>query len=168
MFYARQINLLPLLSPWFAPLVDDPKSEETSSLFRSWSWLNSSPVLSNIVQLQTSGLRQAYVYAWSQGCPASHLCYDSAFPKLWVATQKWVATVAKVCQVGSQSFSGNIYFQSFICKLDKNTGFLLPRVTRWPGLPGTVPEWNKMSGVPARSTPGQCNVPEWMFLEKNA
>src|SRR6218665_2191463 len=34
------------------------------------------------------------------------------------------------------------------------------RVTRCPGLPGTVPEWNKMSRVPPRSIPGQCNVPE--------
>ena len=28
------------------------------------------------------------------------------------------------------------------------------RVTSCPGLPGTVPEWNKMSRVPARSIPG--------------
>ena len=40
------------------------------------------------------------------------------------------------------------------------------RVTRCPGLPGTVPEWDKMSRVPARFIPGQCNVPEWIFLEQ--
>jgi len=50
------------------------------------------------------------------------------FPKLWVATQKWVA---KLCQVGRQSFSGNIYCLSFICKLDKNTVFLLPQVSEF-------------------------------------
>jgi len=46
-----------------------------------------------------------------------------AFPKLWVATQKWVA---KFCLVGLQRFSGNIYFLSFICKMHKNTVYLLP------------------------------------------
>src|SRR6218665_3448747 len=29
--------------------------------------------------------------------------------------------------------------------------YVVARVTRCPGLPGTVPEWNKMSRVPARS-----------------
>jgi len=42
------------------------------------------------------------------------------------------------------------------------------RVTSCPGLPGTVPEWNKMSRVPARFIPGQWNVPEWGFLELNS
>ena len=51
-----------------------------------------------------------------------------AFPKLWVATQKWVA---KFCQVGRQSFSGNIYFLSFICKLDKNTFYLVPLLSKF-------------------------------------
>jgi len=35
-----------------------------------------------------------------------------------------------------------------------------PRVTRCPGLRGTVPEWKEMSRVAARSIPGQLNVPE--------
>src|SRR6218665_1147745 len=31
----------------------------------------------------------------------------------------------------------------------------IPRVTRRPGLPGTVPEWDKMSRISASSIPGQ-------------
>jgi len=42
------------------------------------------------------------------------------------------------------------------------------RVTSCPGLPGTVPEWNKMSRVPASSIPGQWNVPDWIYLELNS
>jgi len=35
-------------------------------------------------------------------------------------------------------------------------------------LPGTVPEWKEMSRVPARSIPGQWDVPEWIILELNS
>jgi len=42
------------------------------------------------------------------------------------------------------------------------------RVIRFPGLPGTVPEWKEMSSVPARSIPGQRDVPEWIILELNS
>jgi len=63
----------------------------------------------------------------SHGCLSSHQL-KAAFPKLWVATQKWVA---KFCQVGRQSFSGNIYFLSFICKLDKNTFYLVPLLSKF-------------------------------------
>jgi len=56
---------------------------------------------------------------------------------------------------------------------EKHGGFELSdgswdRVTRCPGLAGTVPEWKEMSRVPARSIPGQWNVPEWSFLELNS
>ena len=70
-----------------------------------------------------------YVAAWPTSQPYEGSEYNnSGFPKLWVATQKWVA---KLCRVGRQSFSGNIYFLSFICKLDKNTVFLLPKFSEF-------------------------------------
>ena len=37
----------------------------------------------------------------------------------------------EVLSTGSPKFSGNIYFQSFICKLDKNTVFLLPLFSKF-------------------------------------
>ena len=45
---------------------------------------------------------------------------------------------------------------------NKTFRIFLSSVTICPGLPGTVPEWEKMSRVPARSIPGQWNVPEWV------
>jgi len=51
-----------------------------------------------------------------------------------------------------------------MCPID----WLPNRVTRCPGLPGTVPEWNRMSRVPLRSIPGQWNIPEWIFHGLNS
>src|SRR6218665_2354167 len=37
--------------------------------------------------------------------------FNTAFPKLWVASQKWLA---KFCQVGRESASGIIYFVIYL------------------------------------------------------
>jgi len=50
----------------------------------------------------------------------------TAFPKLWVATHFWTA---KFCQVGRQSSPKLLeifIFLSLICKLNKNTVYLIP------------------------------------------